>query len=187
MASKDQAEKQEPKPAAVIIIDDDDAEYVDVADMSCQATFEDIESETQAQRERDTDDALNAGPIDKTLMQPQTSHSDTSPSHLPVKSTAMVSSQQSPTSQTVTLSKSQPTVSRPSEITLSSASSTGKAPPVIYRTLKSPVTSGAPLLPQRVALKSSPPSLPVQQSIPSVKSSTGTVSSIVSPGEIRYL
>ena len=78
--------------------------------------------------------------------------------------------------------------SRPSDIVLSVSSVTTSTttPPVIYRTLKSPVISGAPMLPQRVALKSSLPSLPVQQSFTGVKPSLGSVMSVASPTEFRY-
>ena len=158
--------------------------------MSCQATFEDIESETKAQHGTDKDQTLDTTQNDKTPVQSQSSHSDTLRNHLPIKptpTTAIGSTQPSVTLQIVTSSKSLPTLSKQSEVAVSSVTSVGKTPPVIYRTLKSPVTSGAPLLPQRVALKSSPPSLPVQQSMSSVKSSSAPVSSVVSPSDVRYV
>ena len=176
-ASKDQQDKPESKLAPVIIIDDDEVQYVDVADMSCQATFEDIESETQAHHEKEKD-----------KIQTQTTNSDISSNNLPDKpAIAVGSTQQSGILLTATLAKATTSaISKQSDVALSSVSSAGKAPPVIYRTLKSPVTSGAPLLPQRVALKSSAPSLPVQQTVSSVKPSNGTASSVVSPSEVRY-
>ena len=183
--SKDKQDKPEPK-APVIIIDDDEAEYVDVADMSCQATFEDIASETQASQEK-TDKTGDKSRNDNYVPQPQTANTDTLLKH--TCTSAAVSTQQSNSIKTVPVSKPPPpTTSKQSDIALHSVSSAGKTPPVIYRTLKSPVTSGAPLLSQRVALKSSPPSLPVQQAVPSVKPSgtSGSTSSVVSPREVRY-
>ncbi|XP_073245234.1 histone-lysine N-methyltransferase SETDB1-like isoform X3 [Porites lutea] len=182
--SKDKQDKPEPK-APVIIIDDDEAEYVDVADMSCQATFEDIASETQASQEK-TDKTGDKSRNDNYIPQPQTANTDTLLKH--TCTSAAVSTQQSNAIKTVPVSKPPPpTTPKQSDIALHSVSSAGKTPPVIYRTLKSPVTSGAPLLSQRVALKSSPPSLPVQQAVPSVKPSgtSGSTSSLVSPREVR--
>lgn len=189
MATEEQTEKQDAKKATeLIIIDDDEPEYVDVADMSCQVTDKDIESETKAQNEKEKENTPSTSQNEKAPVQTQTPHADTAQNNLPVKSTPVRgSTQQSSTLPTVTLSKSPPTISRPTDIAISSVSTSGTTPPVIYRTLKSPVTSGAPLLPQRVALKSSPPSLPVQQSVTAVKPSPGNVSSIVSSSEARYV
>lgn len=188
VANEEQTERQEPKKTTVIIIDDDEAEYVDVADMSCQATFEDIESETRAQQDKDKANTSSASQNAKSIIQPQASHSEILQTELQVKSIPVtVLTQPSSTSQTITLSKSLPTVSKPTNIALPSVSTTattGTTPPVIYRTLISPAASGVPSLPQRVALKSSPPSLPVQKSLSAVKPSPGNVSSVVSPAEV---
>ena len=156
--------------------------------MSCQVTDKDIESETQAQNEKEKENTPSISGNEKAPVQTQAPHADIAQNNLPVKSTpVMGSTQQSSTLPTVTLSKSPPTINRPTDIAISSVSTSGTTPPVIYRTLKSPVTSGAPLLPQRVALKSSPPSLPVQQSVTAAKPSPGNVSSVVSSSEARYV
>ena len=190
VAREGQTEKQDGKKAAVIIIDDDEPEYVDVADMSCQANDKDIESETQVQREKEKDNTPSTSQNEKAPVQTQASHAAIAQNNLPVTckpTPVMASTQQTNTLQTVTSLKPPPTISTPTDIVSSSVSTSGTNPPVIYRTLKSPVTSGAPLLPQRVALKSSPPSLPVQQSVTAVKPSPGNVSSILSPSEARYI
>ncbi|XP_068673501.1 histone-lysine N-methyltransferase SETDB1-like isoform X1 [Montipora foliosa] len=218
VATEEQIEKQEPKKATVIVIDDDEVEFVDVADMSCQATFEEIRIETSIQINKEKENAQNISVVDKTVMQTQTLQPNTSKSTVAIKSSApvAVSAGHQNTSQTTVASKSLSTVSRgsdtaqtslstmqrsseeiasnstcvtsrPSDIVLSVSSVTTSTttPPVIYRTLKSPVISGAPMLPQRVALKSSLASLPVQQSFTGVKPSLGSVMSVASPTEFR--
>lgn len=118
----------------------------------------------------------------------QTEQSDIMKSYVPIRPAPAKEPVNNPTVlQTPTSSVVQQTISKQSEVVVSSVTSPGKTPPVIYRTLKSPVESGLPLLPQRVALKSSPPSLPVQQVISSLKSSSAATSSPVSPGDNRYV
>ncbi|XP_078348189.1 histone-lysine N-methyltransferase SETDB1-like isoform X2 [Oculina patagonica] len=186
LVSKDQQEEQQQRPTAtVIVIDDDEAEFVDVADMSCQATFEDIEHETR-NNEKEKEKTLEKSQNGSSPPKQQIEQRDILQKFVPIRPAPTKDSiYNSSTLQTATLSVPQQTISKPLDIVVSSASSAAKTPPVIYRTLKSPVESGAPFLPQRVALKSSPPSLPVQQAIPSLKSSPGTSSSLVSPVNSR--
>ena len=191
---QDQQEKQQqqqpqpqpqPQPATVIVIDDDEAEFVNVADMSCQATFEDIESET---RDREKEKTLNRNQNSSSTPKQQTEQSDILKSYVPIRPAPVKESiNNSVVLQTPTSSVLQQTISKQSEVVVSPVTSAGKTPPVIYRTLKSPVESGLPLLPQRVALNSSPPSLPVQQEISSLKSSSAVASSLVSPGDNKYV
>ena len=190
---QDQQEKQQqqqqpqpqPQPATVIVIDDDEAEFVNVADMSCQATFEDIESET---RDREKEKTLNRNQNSSSTPKQQTEQSDILKSYVPIRPAPVKESiNTSVVLQTPTSSVLQQTISKQSEVVVSPVTSAGKTPPVIYRTLKSPVESGLPLLPQRVALNSSPPSLPVQQEISSLKSSSAAASSLVSPGDNKYV
>ena len=179
------------QPATVIVIDDDEAEFVNVADMSCQATFEDIENET---RDREKEKTLNRNQNSSSTPKQQTEQTDILKSYVPIRpAPAKESINNSVVLQAPTSSVSQPTssvlqqtiISKQSEVVVSPVTSAGKTPPVIYRTLKSPVESGLPLLPQRVALNSSPPSLPVQQVVSSLKSSSAAVSSPVPPGDNR--
>ena len=184
---QDQQEKQQQpqrQPAAVIIIDDDEAEFVNVADMSCQAIFEDIENETRdREKEKTLDKKQNSSPTPKQ----QTEQSDILKSYVPIRpAPSKESINNSVVLQTPISSALQQTISKQSDVVAPSVTSAGKAP-VIYRTLKSPVESGLPLLPQRVALKSSPPSLPVQQVISSLKSSSTPDSSLVSPDDNRFV
>lgn len=186
-------------------------EYVDVADMSCQATSKEIESETGLQVGKEKENAQNTSEYGNTSKQLHSFQSNTSKGAVAVPSTssASVSVPHENTTQALTISKNLSTVTRTSDsgakslpprletvpkpkrttsklsdVAHSTTSTT--TPPVIYRTLKSPVISGAPLLPQRVALKSSPPSLPVQQSFTAVKPSLGNVIPLVSPTDMRY-
>ena len=185
---EDQQEKQQQtqrQPATVIVIDDDDAEFVDVADISCQATFEDIENETG---DKEKEKTLNRNQNIPSTPKQQTEQTDIMKSYIPIRpAPAKESVNNSVVLPTPTSSVVQQTISKQSEVVVSSVTSAGKTPPVIYRTLKSPVESGLPLLPQRVALKSSPPSLPVQQAISSLKASSTAASSLVSPGDNRYV
>ena len=185
---QDQQEKQQQQqrqPAAVIVIDDDEAEFVNVSDMSCQATFEDIENETC---DREKEKTLNRNQNSSSTAKQQTEQSDILKNYVPIRPAPVKESINSSVVvlQTPTSSVLQQTISKQSEVVASSVTSAGKTPPVIYRTLKSPVESGLPLLPQRVALKSSPPSLPVQQVISSLQSSSGAAPS-VSSGDNRYV
>lgn len=186
--SKDQQEKQEKQPTAtVIVIDDDEAEFVDVADMSCQATFEEIEHETR-NNEKEKEKTLEKSQNGSSPPKQQIEQRDILQKYVPIRPAPVkdsIHTCNSGTLQTATSSVPQQTISKQTEVVVSSVSSVAKTPPVIYRTLKSPVESGAPFLPQRVALKSSPPSLPVQQAIS--KSPSGTASSLVSPGDNRYV
>ena len=192
LVSKDQQEKQQQLPAAtVIVIDDDETEFVDVADMSCQASFEEIENETRDKEEEKVQEkTLNRSQNYSSPPQQQTEREqrDILQKYVPIRPAPLKDPlHDSGTLQTATSSVPQQTISKPSELVVSSVSSAAKTPPIIYRTLKSPVESGAPFLPQRVALKSSPPSLPVQQAISSIKSSSGASSSLVSPGDSKYV
>ena len=185
---QDQQEKQQQtqrQPATIIVIDDDEAEFVNVADMSCQATFEDIDNET---RDKEKEKTLNQNQNISSTPKQQTEQSDIMKSYVPIRpAPAKEPVNNSVVLQTPTSSVVQQTISKQSEVVVSSETSAAKPPPVIYRTLKSPVESGLPLLPQRVALKSSPPSLPVQQVVSSLKSSSAAVSSPVSPSDNRYV
>ena len=207
--------KQDPKKTPVIVIEDDEVEYVDVADMSCQATSKDIENETGLQAAKEKETLQNTSERGNTSTQSHSFQSNTSKGNVSVPSTssALVSIPRENTTPALTISKTlslatrpsesvskslptrldtvpkpKQTTSKPSDVARSFVStSTTTTPPVIYRTLKSPVISGAPLLPQRVALKSSPPSLPVQQSFrAAVKSSLGNGIPVVSPTDVRY-
>ncbi|XP_074605826.1 histone-lysine N-methyltransferase SETDB1-like isoform X4 [Acropora palmata] len=206
--------KQDPKKTPVIVIEDDEVEYVDVADMSCQATSKDIENETGLQAAKEKETLQNTSERGNTSTQSHSFQSNTSKGNVSVPSTssALVSIPRENTTPALTISKTlslatkpsesvskslptrldtvpkpKQTTSKPSDVARSFVStSTTTTPPVIYRTLKSPVISGAPLLPQRVALKSSPPSLPVQQSFrAAVKSSLGNGIPVVSPTDVR--
>ncbi|KAJ7373631.1 Histone-lysine N-methyltransferase [Desmophyllum pertusum] len=180
VSGKDVADQQQQQQsAAVIVIDDDEAEFVDVSDMSCQATFEDIENET---RDKDKEEMPNTSQNNNLSVQ-----RDILQNYVPIRPAPVKESTHtcnSGTLQTATSSVHLQTISKQPDV-VSSVTSAGKTPPVIYRTLKSPVVSGVSFVPQRVALKSSPPSLPVQQAMSSLKSSTATASSLVSPGDNR--
>ena len=182
VSGKDVADQQQQQQsAAVIVIDDDEAEFVDVSDMSCQATFEDIENET---RDKDKEEMPNTSQNNNLSVQ-----RDILQNYVPIRPAPVKESTHtcnSGTLQTATSSVHLQTISKQPDV-VSSVTSAGKTPPVIYRTLKSPVVSGVSFVPQRVALKSSPPSLPVQQAMSSLKSSTATASSLVSPGDNRYM
>lgn len=177
---------QQQRPAAtVIVIDDDETEFVNVSDMSCQATFEDIENET---RNKEKEKTLNRNQNGSSTPKQQTEQSDILKNYIPIRPAPTKESiNNSGVLQTPSSSVCQQTISKQSDIVVSPVTSAGKTPPVIYRTLKSPVESGLPLLPQRVALKSSPPSLPVQQTISSLKSSQETAPLLASPSESRYV
>ena len=206
--------KQDPKKTPVIVIEDDEVEYVDVADMSCQATSKDIENETGLQAAKEKETLQNTSERGNASTQPHSFQSNTSKGtvSVPLRSSASVSMPRENTTPALTISKTLSSVTRPSEsvskslptrldtvpkpkqttskpadVAHSFVTTSTTTPPVIYRTLKSPVISGAPLLPQRVALKSSPPSLPVQQSFTAaVKSSLGSGIPVVSPTDVRY-
>lgn len=206
--------KQDPKKTTVIVIEDDEVEYVDVADMSCQATSKEIESETGLQAAKEKEKLKNTSERGNTSTQPHSFQSNTSKGtfSIPSTSSASASMPRENTTPALTISKTLSSVTRPSEsvskslptnletvpkpkqtttsklsdVAHSLTTTSTTTPPVIYRTLKSPVISGAPLLPQRVALKSSPPSLPVQQSFTAaVKSSLGNGIPVVSPTDVR--
>ena len=186
---QDQQEKQQQQPqrqpATVIVIDDDEAEFVNVADMSCQATFEDIENETR-DREKEKTLNRNQNTCSSSTPKQQTEQSDILKSYVPIRpAPAKESINNSAVLKTPTSSVPQQTINKQSEAVVSPVTSAGKTPPVIYRTLKSPVESGLPLLPQRVALNSSPPSLPAQQVVSSLTSSSAVASSLVSPVDNR--
>jgi len=174
-----QHQQQQRQPAAVIVIDDDEAEFVNVSDMSCQATFDDIENETS---DKEKEKTLNKNQNSSSTAK-QTEQSEILKNYVPIRpAPAKESMNSSLVLQTPTSSVLQQTINKQSEVAVSSLTSAGKMPPVIYRTLKSPVESGLPLLPQRVALKSSPPSLPVQQVLSNLKSTSGAAS-LVSPSD----
>lgn len=157
--------------------------------MSCQATDEDIESETR-EREKETvkekEETVNKNPNGSALPQQQTTQTELLSNYVPIRPAP-------PKEPVLFLITSQagtstipPQTTKQSDIVVSPTSTVGRTPPPIYKTLKPPVVSGEPFLPQRVAVKSSPPSLPVQQTIPSLKLSTGP-SPLVSPVESRYV
>lgn len=176
-----QHQQQQRQPAAVIVIEDDEAEFVNVSDMSCQATFDDIENETS---DKEREKTLNRNQNSSSTAKQQTEQSEILKNYVPIRpAPAKELINSSLVVQTPTSSVLQQTISKQSEVAVSSLTSAGKTPPVIYRTLKSPVESGLPLLPQRVALKSSPPSLPVQQVLSNLKSTSGAASSLVSPSD----
>ena len=176
-----QHQQQQRQPAAVIVIEDDEAEFVNVSDMSCQATFDDIENETS---DKEREKTLNRNQNSSSTAKQQTEQSEILKNYVPIRpAPAKELINSSLVVQTPTSSILQQTISKQSEVAVTSLTSAGKTPPVIYRTLKSPVESGLPLLPQRVALKSSPPSLPVQQVLSNLKSTSGAASSLVSPSD----
>ena len=176
--------------------------------MSCQATDEDIKNETrerekerEKEREREKEketkkekekekekDKAETVNLNQNLSVPpwqQTAQTNILQNYVPIRPAppkevvnTFTSSQTGTMSLTVQRTKQ-------SDVSISPLSPI-KSPPPIYKTLKPPVGSGEPFLPERVAVMSSPPSLPVQQTLPNLELQTGTPP-LTSPVNSRFV
>ena len=197
--TRDGTERSEhSRHKTVIVIDDDEKEDVDVSDMSHQATIKEIQPEASASSDK-TDELLKPESStqtgqQKTLLAPQQQSTPVggvqgyNPTR-PALERGATSNSGLHFSGLPTMRFSGPPlpVSKPSDTAVSSVSNVTKAPAVIYRTLKSPVVSGAPLLPRRVNLLSSPQELPMPHAVQSLNTSIGSTAAVVPPTKERFV